>query len=327
MRKKILNLLTMGGGIYYLCTRKSGRSRNLLLIEISMKENKEVKISYIAAHLTTIISVTLVLVLVGIIAMVWIGADKETRRMKERIELSVIMRDSVSNDAARKLEEKIKKEPYALRTRFISREEAMRQWQHDTGENLEEVFGVNPLSPEISFTLQADFSSPGRIAEVKKSLAALPEVADVAVPETDTVEAINRGVSRLTALLGVIAIVMLVISFVLINNTVHLTVYSRRFTIHTMQLVGATNGYIRRPVVGNNMLCGLIAGILASGLIAIALAFAPNAGFHELSNAVGWTEFAVVAGGITLVGMIICSLAAWASTARYLGTDYDRLFR
>ncbi|MDE5869096.1 MAG: ABC transporter permease [Muribaculaceae bacterium] len=292
-----------------------------------MKENKEVKISYIAAHLTTIISVTLVLVLVGIIAMVWIGADKETRRMRERIELSVIMKDSVSNEEAHSLEAKIKAEPYALQTRFISKEDAMKQWKKDTGEDLEQVFGVNPLSPEISFTLKADYSSASQIASIRKNLSKEYGVEDVSVPETDTVDAINRSVSRLTALLGAIAIVMLVISFVLINNTVHLTVYSRRFTIHTMQLVGATNGYIRRPVVGNNMLCGLIAGLIASGLIAIALGIAPRAGFHELSNVIGWLEFAMVAGGITLVGMVICSLAAWMSTAKYLGKDYDELFR
>ncbi|MDE6408766.1 MAG: permease-like cell division protein FtsX [Muribaculaceae bacterium] len=292
-----------------------------------MKENKEVKISYLAAHFTTIISVTLVLVLVGIIAMVWIGADKETRRMRERIELSVIMHDSISNEAARKLETEIKSQPYALKTTFISKEEAMKQWKRDTGEDLEAVFGVNPLSPEIGFTIKADYSSPRQIESIRKSLSKMPGVADVSVPETDTVEAINRSVSRLTALLGGIAIVMLIISFVLINNTVHLTIYSRRFTIHTMQLVGATNGYIRRPVVNNNLLCGLVAGVIASALIAIALALAPQAGFHELSNVIGWMEFGVVAGSITLVGMIICALAAWSSTARYLGKDYDELFK
>lgn len=292
-----------------------------------MKENKEVKISYLAAHLTTIISVTLVLVLVGIIAMVWIGADKETRRMRERIELSVIMQDSISNEAAKALEEKIKGEPYALQTSFVSKEEAMKEWKADTGEDLETVFGVNPLSPEISFTIKADYSSAQQIASIRDSLSKMDGVADVSVPETDTVEAINRSVSHLTALLGGIAIIMLVISFVLINNTVHLTIYSRRFTIHTMQLVGATNGYIRRPVVFNNMLCGFIAGVLASGLIAIGLALAPKAGFHELANIMGWLEFAMVAGGITLVGMIICGMAAWSSTARYLGKDYDELFK
>lgn len=292
-----------------------------------MKENKEVKISYVAAHFTTIISVTLVLILVGIIAMVWIGADKETRRMRERIELSVIMQDSISNDRARQLETAIKSTPYALQTAFISKEEAMAQWKKDTGEDLEQLFGVNPLSPEISFTVKADYASAPQIAKIRAELAEMPGVADVSVPETDTVEAINRSVSRLTALLGVIAIVMLVISFVLINNTVHLTIYSRRFTIHTMQLVGATNGYIRRPVVLNNMMCGLVAGLIASGLIALALAFAPQAGFNHVNDVIGWLEFGMVAVGITLVGMLICSLAAWMSTAKYLGKDYDELFK
>lgn len=317
--------MTKGGLMYYLCRRKFHAAREAA--SIYMKENKEVKISYIAAHLTTIISVTLVLVLVGIIAMVWIGADRETRRMRERIELSVIMQDSVSDAAARTLEAKIKAQPYALNTHFISRNDALSQWKKDTGEDLEAVFGVNPLSPEISFTLRADYSSSQQISQIRKSIAAMEGVEDVSVPETDTVEAINRSVSRLTALLGAIAVVMVIISFVLINNTVHLTIYSRRFTIHTMQLVGATNGYIRRPVVGNNMLCGLLAGILASGLIATALAFAPQAGFHELSNVIGWMEFAAVAAAITIVGMIICALAAWMSTAKYLGKDYDELFR
>lgn len=291
-----------------------------------MKENKEVKISYVAAHFTTIISVTLVLILVGIISMVWIGADKETRRMRERIELSVIMQDSISNQQARQLETAIKSKPFALQTAFISKEDAMAQWKKDTGEDLEQLFGVNPLSPEISFTVKADYASAARIAQIRSELSQMPGVADVSVPETDTVEAINRSVSRLTALLGVIAIVMLVISFVLINNTVHLTIYSRRFTIHTMQLVGATNGYIRQPVVLNNMLCGLVAGVLASSLIALALAFAPQAGFTQINNTIGWLEFGVVAGGITLIGMLICSLAAWMSTAKYLGKDYDELF-
>lgn len=292
-----------------------------------MKENKEVKISYIAAHFTTIISVTLVLVLVGIIAMVWIGADKETRRIRERIELSVIMKDSISDAEAKAFEARIKKEPYALHTVFISKADAMSQWKRDTGEDLEQLFGVNPLSPEVSFTVKAEYSSPSKIASIRKSLKGMPGVEDVSSPETNTVEAINKSVSRLTGLLGAIAIVMLIISFVLINNTVHLTIYSRRFTIHTMQLVGATNGYIRRPVVGNNLLCGLIAGVIASGLIAIGLALAPQAGFTQINNVIGWEEFAMVAGGITLVGMIICSLAAWMSTAKYLGKDYDELFK
>lgn len=291
-----------------------------------MKENKEVKISYIAAHFTTIISVTLVLVLVGIICLVWIGADKETRRMRERVELSIVMADSVGNQSAVKIGEEIKKEPYSKQVTVVTKEEALKRWTADTGEDLGALFGVNPLSPEVNFTLNADYTAPAQIEKIKAKWSKVAGVETVAAPDSRLLEAVNRSISRFTILLGAIAAVMLVISFVLINNTVHLTIYSRRFTIHTMQLVGATNGYIRRPVVLNNIGCGLVAGILASGLIAIALAFAPRAGFN-VDHYIGWPEFAMVAGAITLVGMTICAVAAWIASVKYLHKDYDELFK
>lgn len=292
-----------------------------------MKENKEAKISYLAAHFTTIVSVTLVLLLVGIIAMVWIGAGKEMRRLREKIELSVVMADTIDNARAEALAAQIKERPYALNVESISKEAALADWTRDTGENLEELFGVNPLSPEVKFTLKADYTAPDSIKSICASLAKEPGVEAVSTPETRVVETLNKTLSRLTGFLGAIAIVMIIISFVLINNTVHLTIYSRRFTIHTMQLVGATNGYIRRPVVMNNLSCGLVAGLLASGILAAALAFAPGVGFRELNNALGWEEFAMVAGGLILVGMLICALAAWMASVKYLRKNYDELFK
>lgn len=292
-----------------------------------MKENKEAKISYLAAHFTTIVSVTLVLLLVGIIAMVWVGAGKEMRRLREKIELNVVMADTVGNTRAEALAASLRTTPYALNVVSISKEAALEAWTRDTGENLEELFGVNPLSPEVSFTLKADYTSPDSIKAISAALAKEPGVEAVSTPETKVVENINSTLSKLTGFLGAIAIVMIVISFVLINNTVHLTIYSRRFTIHTMQLVGATDGYIRRPVVLNNLSCGLVAGLLASGLLATALAFAPGVGFRELNNALGWDEFAMIAGGLVLIGMLICSLAAWLASVKYLHKDYDELFK
>lgn len=291
-----------------------------------MKENKEAKISYLAAHFTTIISVTLVLVLVGIICMVWIGAGKETRRLRERIELSVVMSDSISNESALTLTDQIKKKPFAGNVTFISKEAALKKWTEETGENLEALFGVNPLSPEINFTLKAAYTSPAEITRISRELAKEPGVETVAAPESQLVDTVNKSLSRLTILLGCIAGVMLIISFVLINNTVHLTIYSRRFTIHTMQLVGATNGYIRKPVILNNMFSGLIAGLLASGIIALCIAFSPRTGF-TVTEYVGWEEYAAVAGGIILLGMCLCSLAAWIASAKYLRKDYDELFK
>lgn len=292
-----------------------------------MKGEKDVKISYWAAHLTTIISVTLVLILVGIIAVITLSSRRETRRLMEQLEVSVILNDTVSDSYASVLMKKICSEPFTIDGGYINKEEAMRAWKEDTGEDLETLFGVNPLSPEIYFKVKADYASPDSLAAINNRLAGLAGVEEVAVPDSEMVSAMNRNISSMAIILGVIALVMVIISFVLINNTVHLTIYARRFTIHTMQLVGATNGFIRRPFVTNNLLAGLIAALVASGILALSLGVAPRFGLDDVAHYVPWWMFACVAGGMIIAGPALCGLAASLATSRYLKKDYDELFR
>lgn len=292
-----------------------------------MKQNKEVKISYWAAHLTTVVSVTLVLLLLGIIAMITVSADRETRRLRERIELSVVMADSVSDAAASALAREISAQPYAAGVRVITRDEALRNWTADTGENLQELFGVNPLSPEVSFSLKADYAQPSRIASVVRELEKKPGVQAVAAPDTELVAGMNRNIRSLAIVLGAIAIVLIVISCVLINNTVHLTIYSRRFSIHTMQLVGATDGFIRRPFVGNNLLAGVLSGLIATLMLAGLAMASPWLGIADFQQFVPWTAFIIIAAGLLVAGAAICTISAAIATTRYLRKDYDELFR
>ncbi len=292
-----------------------------------MKNNKEVKISYWAAHLTTIVSVTLVLIIIGIIALISVTATSETRRLREKLEVSVVMADTITDSVTKAISERIAAQPYALSVKMITKDEALKNWKNDTGEDLEALFGVNPLSPEITFSVKSDYTTETELKKIEEYVAAIPGVEGVALPDSVMVENMNRNIERFALILGVIALVMIIISFVLINNTVHLAIYARRFTIHTMQLVGATNGFIRRPFVNNNMLSGLIAGILATGLIALALAAAPNAGFNNVSEHISWEMFAIVGCSLIVAGVLLCGIAAWVATSRYLHQDYDELFR
>ena len=291
-----------------------------------MKNNKDVRISYWAAHLTTIVSVTLVLIIVGIIALITLSAEKETRRIKEKLEVSVVMADNVSDSTARVVAEEISQKPYALQTGVVTKEEALKSWKEETGEDLEALFGINPLSPEVIFTVKADYASPDSLAMIEQRISLISGVESVAMPDSLMVESMNRNIESFAIILGLIALVMVIISFVLINNTVHLAIYARRFTIHTMQLVGATNGFICAPFVRNNMGAGVVAGLIASGIMAIALAAAPRAGFDNVADYISWGLYAAVAGGMILAGMLLCGVAAWIATSRYLGKDYDDLF-
>lgn len=292
-----------------------------------MKNQKEVRISFWAAHATTIVSVTLVLLIVGIIAMVSITAERETRRLKEQIEMTVVMADSVSDASTSKLVGELKSRPCFRSVVMVSRAEALRQWKEDTGEDLEALFGVNPLSPEITVALKAEYASPDSISKIVQNLSKIPGVDEVAAPDSGMVTAMNENITALTTILGITALVLLIISFVLINNTVHLTVYARRFTIHTMRLVGATNRFIRMPVVLRNMLAGIVAGLLASAVIAVALATAPKAGMSDVADYISWPIFGIISACLVLLGALLCSIAASISTQRYLLKDYDKLFR
>lgn len=292
-----------------------------------MKSEKEVKISYWAHHLTTVVSVTLVLILLGIIALIWISADKETRRLKERIELSMVLTDSLPNGAGQMLVGEIKQKPYARQVRVISREEALKNWTEETGEDLQELFGVNPLSEEIVVSLNADYTSGAKIAQIVKELKSYPGVESVSSPDDEMIESMNRNISRITLILAMIAGIMLVISFVLINNTVHLSIYSRRFTIHTMQLVGATNGFIRRPVILNNMIAGLVAGVFAAIILAGIIFGAGESGLSQVINAIGWPALVIVVAALIATGVLICALASCYSANLYLRKDYDQLFK
>ncbi|MDE6632481.1 MAG: permease-like cell division protein FtsX [Muribaculaceae bacterium] len=292
-----------------------------------MKPQKEVKISSWAAHTTTGVSVTLALLTLGIIAMIWVAATTESRRMMEKMEISVILADKVKDDRAMSICNAIAKTKFAQNVKFISRQEALENWKEATGEDLEYVFGVNPLSPEISFTVAAGYSTVGGIAGIKKSVSAIDGVAEVGTPDSHLVETMNANIKKLTWGFTVIAAIMLIISFVLINNTVRLSIYSKRFTIHTMQLVGATNGFIRRPFMFANTAVGAISGLLSGALLSGALAASGKMGFDELTSLIDWKWMGLIDLGLILGGALICALAALLATTRHLRQDYEDLFK
>lgn len=292
-----------------------------------MKPQKEVKISSWAAHSTTGVSVTLALLTLGLIAMIWIAAASESRRMMEKIEISVVLADDVSDSSAKSISDAITKTQYAQNVRLISREEALENWKEATGEDLEYVFGVNPLSPEIVFSVAAEYSTVGKIDGIKKSLSAVDGVTEVGVPDKRLIETMNSNIRKLTLIFTIIAAIMLVISFVLISNTVRLAIYSKRFTIHTMQLVGATNGFIRRPFIIGNAMVGVLSGLISGALLTGMLAAGRRVGIEQLASLVEWKWMFVIDVVLVAGGALICALAALLATTRHLHQDYEELFK
>lgn len=291
-----------------------------------MAKQQKSKISYFQSNITATVSVALVLILIGVTAFLGLTARTLSRDLKENIGFSIVLKADASDADVAELRALFIKAPYVSKVTFISKEEALEQWQKDTGENLVETFGVNPLSAEFQVNVKAEFADSGRLKAIQKQLKGMHGVDDVAMYEAE-VDAANENIGNITIVLLIVAALLVFISFALINNTVRLTVYSRRFLIHTMKLVGAKPGFIRRPFVVQNMLNGLIAAVLAC-IVFVGFYFAAqNLVGRLIGTMFNELEVAVVFVALAIVGVAICGIAAFFAANKYIRLDYDDLFK
>lgn len=290
-----------------------------------MEKRPNKGISTFSAQITATISVALVLLLIGIIAMLGIAAHSITRNIKENIGFDIVLTDTATDAEVNQLKSKWTASPYTASVRYYSKEDALMNWEEETGENLMDVLGINPFSGELEVKVKADYASSDSINKIITPLKSLPYVHEVNV-HTELVDSINRNINSVSLILIIITCALLFISFALINNTVRLTVYSRRFIIHTMKLVGATGSFIRHPFINANVVSGIISALIASAILAGTLYYLQGID-SGIASAITWPQAACVFAGILIIGIIICAVAALFATNKYLRLDYDDMFR
>lgn len=290
-----------------------------------MEKRPNKGISTFSAQITATISVALVLLLIGIIAMLGIAAHSITRNIKENIGFDIVLTDTATDAEVNQLKSKWTASPCTASVRYYSKEDALMNWEEETGENLMDVLGINPFSGELEVKVKADYASSDSINKIITPLKSLPYVHEVNV-HTELVDSINRNINSVSLILIIITCALLFISFALINNTVRLTVYSRRFIIHTMKLVGATGSFIRRPFINANVVSGIVSALIASAILAGTLYYLQGID-SGIASAITWPQAACVFAGILIIGIIICAVAALFATNKYLRLDYDDMFR
>ncbi len=290
-----------------------------------MSKEKKSKISYFQSNFTSTISVALVLLLLGIIAFLGILANTFSKELKENIGFSVVLQSETTPEQVAAMDKMWKASPYVSDVKFISKEAALQNWQAETGENLVELFGVNPLNAEYEVYVKAEYANLDSLQVIERQLKTITFVDEIAMHKSE-VDAANRNISNVALVLFVIAVLLMLISFVLINNTVRLTVYSRRFLIHTMKLVGAKPGFIRRPFVISNMLNGLIAAFVSMLFLLGVYLFLLNID-EALVVSFSALEIVAVFAGLIVLGVLICGLAAFLAADKYIRLSYDDLFK
>lgn len=289
-----------------------------------MANGKSRKLWNINSNITTVMSVSLVLLLLGIVALLGVAAHRLTNDLKENIGFDVVISQTATEGEINTLKQMWTNAQYMSSVKYVSREEALKEWERETGEDLMEVIGVNPLSAEFEVKVKAEYACTDSLNRIEYALKKMPGIESIQMHK-DVVDVINSNIRNVAIVLLVVAGVLLIISVVLIANTVRLTVYSRRFLIHTMKLVGAKPGFIRRPIVMVNIVNGIVATFIAAVLLSGALYYLVQfeAGWAQLINMI---DIAVVYGALLVVSMLICSLSAAFAANRYISIDYDDLF-
>ncbi|MBQ7947814.1 MAG: permease-like cell division protein FtsX [Bacteroidaceae bacterium] len=270
------------------------------------------------------ISTTLVLLLLGVMGLLFVTADSLAKHVRHNLALTVVMKGDVSEADILKFKKIIDKKEYVLASKYISQEEVLQQQIKELGTNPVEFLGYNPYDSSIEISLKDDFANSGNIAQIEKELMKHKEVGSI-IYQRELIDSINSNIRKISAVLFVFLVMLTIISWSLIGNLVRLSIYSKRFLMHTMKLVGATWGFIRRPFILHNMKIGLLAGIFANILLAGGLYIAWK---HEpaIASILPLTHLAAVAVGITLFGVSICVLCAYLSVNSFLRMRSNDLY-
>lgn len=288
------------------------------------KENNIMRRRLMNAYLSSVISISLVLLLVGIASMLLVNAKGVSDYFKENMQVSVLMKPTVAEEDALKFKVDLDKEDYIKSSVYVSREQGQREMADLLGDDFLEVFETSPIPISIDVTLAADYVSSDSLEVVKAKLASSP-IVDEVVYQKSLVDALNSNLSRIAVFLGVFIALLLFISFVLINNTVRLNVFSRRFTIHTMKLVGATRSFIRAPFLVQSAFQGVFAAFI-SIIILVAMLFFLRSEFAQLFEIFRLNLLLLVMGIVLVSGVIICLTSTWFVVNKLLSLNKDELY-
>ena len=291
---------------------------------MSSADNKLMRRRLANAYLSSVISISLVLLLVGVAAMLLVNARGVSDYFKENMQVTVMMKQSVSDEVAMDFQADLEKERFIRQTLFVSKEQGMREMADMLGDDFLDVFETSPIPVSIDVTLKADYVSADSIEMIRNEIALSP-IVDEVVYQSSLVDALNANLSKISAILGVFIALLLFISFVLINNTVRLNVYARRFTIHTMKLVGATRSFIRAPFLVQAAFQGVFSAFIAIIALVIMMYFMRSE-FQQLFEIFRLDLLLTVIGIVIASGLAICLVSTWMVVNKLVSLKKDELY-
>lgn len=274
---------------------------------------------------TLCISTTMVLVLLGIVVFSVLTARNLSAYVKENLTVTVMLNDDMNVNQARRLCKQLYHRPYSRHIHYVSKEQAKEEQSAAMGSDPSEFLGFNPFSATLEIRLKADYANSDSLKWVAKELRSNAGVTDVAFQE-DLMDSVNNNLRKLSVVLLGLAVLLTCVSFSLISNTVRLSVYSRRFLIHTMKLVGASWGFIRRPFLRNAVCIGIVAALLAcaalGGGIYALYYYEPG-----MATIITWRELTATAVAVVAFGIVITAFCSYLSVNRFLRMTAGEIYK
>ena len=273
---------------------------------------------------TSTISTMLVLLLLGLVVFFVLSANNLSIYVKENISFSLLISDDMHESAILQYQKKLNDEPFVKATTYISKKQALKEQTEAMGTDPKEFLGYNPFTASIEIKLNSDYANSDSIAKIEKKLKKNSNILEVKYPQ-ELMDAVNDNIKKISIVLLSLAGLLTLISFALINNTIRLAIYSKRFLIHTMKLVGANWGFIRRPFLRRNIWNGIIAGLMADGIL-MGAAYTLVTYEPELIRIITPEVILIVSASVLLFGIIITFLCAYASINKYLRMKASTLY-
>ena len=277
-----------------------------------------------SSYITTVVSVSLVLFMLGLLGLIILHAKKLSDYVKENIGFSIIMKDNVKEAGIIKLQKILDATEYVKSTKYITKEEAAKEFAAELGEDFTSFLGYNPLLPTIEVRFKAEYANNDSLAIIKKEILEDSNVKEVFYQES-LVDVVNKNVRKISFILFGFSLLLLVIAIALINNTIRLSVYSKRFIIRSMQLVGATRRFISRPFIMIGILQGVIGAIVAI-LLLIGIIYIAQRELPELVSLQDIDMFLSLFGMVILAGILISWLSNYFAVRKYIRLKTDSLY-
>lgn len=291
---------------------------------MSTQENQIVKRRLTSSYLTTVISISLVLFLLGIVGFLILNVQNLGRHVKENIGFNIELKDNIREADIQQFRKILDAKKFVKSTEYITREQAAIETQKALGEDFISFLGFNPLPASIKVKLNASWANPDSIVKIESDLKKYAQISEIYYRKT-LIHEINDNVRKISIIIFSFTILLLLIALTLINNTIRLSVYSKRFLIHTMQLVGATRGFIRLPFIYKGIYYGLLSSMIAILLLLGTIYLVQN----QIEGLIDFVEpniLALLFAGVIFMGILISSVSTFFAVNKYLNVNTDALY-